>query len=257
MKNRMKEKLDSGKQVIGTFFELGSEEAIECLGYTGLDFIIVDSEHGPFGIESTMKFIRASEVVGLTPLVRVSDISRPSILKNLDIGAMGLVVPCVETVDEVRKLVEWAKYSPVGKRGYFKARPAGYGEKDFSKELEGYFDTCNAETLLIPQCETSGCLENIEEIMSIDGVDGIFIGPFDLSIALGIPAQFDEQVFKDALERILKAAKEYNKPCFIFSPDIQSAKDRIKEGYNAVAVGMDAGFLISSLKSAVNEIKKT
>ncbi|MGM0396856.1 MAG: HpcH/HpaI aldolase family protein [Bacillota bacterium] len=252
----MKKKLDEGNKIIGTFFELGSEEVVESLGYTGLDFIIVDTEHGPFGIESTMNFTRAAEVVGLTTLVRVSDISRPSILRNLDIGAKGLIVPCVETVEEVRNLVEWAKYTPIGKRGYFMARPAGYGQKEFAKDLHGYFETCNRETLLIPQCETMGCLENIEEIMALDGVDGIFVGPFDLSIALGIPAEFEEPKFKNALLRILDAAKENNKYCFTFSPDVNSAKDMFQQGFQGVAVGMDAGFLINSVKSAVNEINE-
>ena len=250
----MKIKLDEGKNVLGTFFELGSEEVVESLGYTGLDFIIVDTEHGPYNPETTARFTRAAEVVELTTLVRVTDISRPSMLRNLDIGAKGLIVPCVETVDEVKKLVEWSKYAPVGKRGYFKARSAGYGEKDFAKDLTEYFQTCNRETLLIPQCETVGCLENIEEIMSIEGVDGIFVGPFDLSIGLGIPAQFDNPKFKAALDRILKAAKDNNKYSFIFSTDAASARNMFEMGYQGVAVGMDAGFLISSVKSAVNEI---
>ncbi len=250
----MKRKLDEGKNVLGTFFELGSEEVVESLGYTGLDFIIVDTEHGPYNPETTARFTRAAEVVQLTTLVRVTDISRPSMLRNLDIGAKGLIVPCVETVDEVKKLVEWSKYTPVGKRGYFKARSAGYGEKDFAKVLTEYFQTCNRETLLIPQCETVGCLENIEEIMSIEGVDGIFVGPFDLSIGLGIPAQFDNPKFKAALDRILKAAKDNNKYSFIFSTDTASARNMFEMGYQGVAVGMDAGFLIASVKSAVNEI---
>ena len=252
--NDVRMKLDDGKNVLGTFFELGSEEVVEALGYTGLDFIIVDTEHGPYNTESTARFTRAAEVVGLTTMVRVSDISRPSILRNLDIGAKGLIVPCVETVDEVKKLVEWAKYTPVGKRGYFKARSAGYGEKDFAKNLDEYFNTCNRETLLIPQCETIGCLESIEEIMSMDGVDGIFVGPFDLSIGMGIPAQFENPRFKAALNRILKAAKDNNKYAFIFSPDSDSAKNMFKMGYQGVAVNMDAGFLMGAVKSAVKEI---
>lgn len=254
MLNNVKKKLDEGKNVLGTFFELGSEEVVESLGYTGLDFIIVDTEHGPYSVESTTRFTRAAEVVGLTTMVRVSDISRPSILRNLDIGAKGLIVPCVETVDEVRKLVEWAKYTPVGKRGYFKARSAGYGEKDFARNLDEYFATCNRETLLIPQCETIGCLESIEDMMAMDGVDGIFVGPFDLSIGLGIPAQFDDPSFKAALGRILKAAKDNNKYAFIFSPDSNSAKSMFEMGYQGVAVNMDAGFLMGAVKSAVKEI---
>ena len=252
----MKKKLDKGNKVVGTFFELGSEETVECLGYTGLDFIIIDAEHAPFSLENTMKFVRAAEVVDLTALVRISDVTRPSVLRNLDVGAKGLIVPCVETVEEVKKLVEWAKYSPIGKRGYFMARTSGYGQKDFAKNLQDYFDICNRETLLIPQCETLGCLENIEEIMAMEGVDGIFVGPFDLSIALGIPTQFDHPDFKVALERIKKAANDNGKLSFIFSTDAKSTKNLFDQGFHGVAMGMDAGFLINSVKSAVKEITK-
>ena len=201
MKNILKEKLAGGGKALGSFFEIGGETAVEGLGYTGLDYIIIDTEHGPFDVESSINLIRAAELKGLTSFVRVKDISRPAILKNLDIGAMGLVVPCVETVDEAKKLVEWAKYYPLGKRGFFYARKAGYGYEEFSKNIQGYFDTCNRETLLLPQCETKGCLDNIEEIAALDGVDGIFIGPYDLSVGLGIPAQFDKPIFKEEIGR--------------------------------------------------------
>lgn len=255
MKNILKEKLDRGEKALGTFFEVGSEAAIEGLGYTGLDYIIIDTEHGPFGVESTMNFIRAAELKGLTPLVRVMDVSRPSVLKNLDIGAMGLVVPCIETVEEASKLVEWAKYYPVGKRGFFYARKAGYGYEEFSKNVQGYFDICNRETLLLPQCETKGCLDNIEKIAALEGVDGIFIGPYDLSIGLGIPAQFNEPIFIDAIARILKACKDNNKLSFIFTGDPAKANQYFKQGFDSVTVNTDMAFYMAGIKAMVDGIK--
>src|SRR5690554_2604825 len=176
MRNLLKEKMINGEKVIGTFFELGGNTAVECLGISGLDFFIIDTEHGPFDIESSMDFIRTAELSSITPFARIKDISRPSVLKMLDIGAKGLTVPCVESIEQVKSLVEWAKYYPLGKRGFFTARPAGYRYKDFVQSIDSYFRVCNEETLLIPQCETIGCLENIEEIVNINGVDGIFIG---------------------------------------------------------------------------------
>src|SRR5690554_6154691 len=215
MKNLLKEKIKNGNQAIGTFFELGGSTAVECLGISGLDFFIIDTEHGPFDVESSMDFIRTAELSSITPLVKIKDVSRPSVLKMLDIGAKGLIVPCVENIEQVKNLVEWAKYYPLGKRGFFTARPAGYGYKDFVKNIDNYFKVCNEETLLIPQCETIGCLENIEEIAKLEGVDGIFIGPYDLSIAMGKPSQFDDPAFLNAITRILKACKDANKFSFI------------------------------------------
>lgn len=255
MKNLLKEKMIKGEKVLGTFFELGGNTAVECLGLSGLDFLIIDSEHGPFDIESSMDFIRTAELNNITAFARIKDISRPSVLKMLDIGAKGLIVPCVERVDQVKSLVEWAKYYPVGKRGFFMARPAGYGYKSFASNVDEYFKVCNEETLLIPQCETMGCLQNIEEIVNIEGVDGIFIGPYDLSIGMGRPAQFDHPEFIQAIDRILKACKDAGKFSFIYTGSISAAKQYLADGFDGVAYNMDAAVLINAYKSIISEIK--
>jgi 4-hydroxy-2-oxoheptanedioate aldolase len=254
MENLLKKKMLEGGKAVGTFFELGSNTAVECLGYTGLDFIIIDTEHGPFDIETSMDFIRTAELGSVTPLVRIKEISRSAVLKMLDIGARGLIVPCVETPEQVKNLVEWAKYFPVGKRGFFMARPAGYGYEGFAQNVDEYFNTCNEETLLIPQCETMGCLENIEDIVNIEGVDGIFIGPYDLSIGMGKPAQFDDPEFKKAIDRVLKACKAAGKFSFIYTGSNVMAKQYLADGFDAVAANMDAAVYINAYKALVKEI---
>jgi len=255
MKNLLKEKIKKGEKAVGTFFELGSSTAVECLKHTGLDFFIIDTEHGPFDIESSMEFIRTAELGTVTPLARIKEISRPAVLKMLDIGAKGIIVPCVESPEQVKSLVEWAKYHPVGKRGFFMARPAGYGFESFAGNVEEYFKICNEETLLIPQCETSGCLENIEKIVNIDGVDGIFIGPYDLSIGMGKPAQFDAPEFIAAVGRVLKACNAAGKLSFIYTGSNTMAKQYLAQGFDAVAANMDASVFINAYKSLVMEIK--
>lgn len=255
MKNLLKSKILRGEKVIGTFFELGSNTAVECLGISGLDFLIIDTEHGPFETESSMDFIRAAELRNITPFVRIKEISRSSVLKNLDVGAKGLIVPCVETIEQVEKLVEWAKYHPTGNRGFFMARPAGYGHDDFAKNVDEYFETCNNETLLIPQCETMGCLENIESIVNIKGVDGIFIGPYDLSISMGKPAQFDDPEFIDAIARILKACKDAGIFSFIYTGSNAAAKQYFSDGFDGVAIGMDVSILINGYKTLIKEVR--
>lgn len=254
MINLLKQKMLDGQKVIGTFFELGGSTAVECLGISGLDFIIIDTEHGPFDIESSMDFIRAAELRNITSFARIKDISRPSVLKMLDIGAQGLIVPCVESVEQVKKLVEWAKYYPVGKRGFFMARPSGYGFESFAQNVDEYFNICNKETLLIPQCETIECLENIEKIASIEGVDGIFIGPYDLSIGMGKPAQFNDPDFLRAIARILKACKDAGKFSFIYTGSVSAAKQYLSEGFDGVAVSMDANILINAYKALIGEV---
>ncbi|HWR62319.1 MAG TPA: aldolase/citrate lyase family protein [Clostridia bacterium] len=255
MKNLLKEKMQKGEKAVGTFFELGSDTAVECLRHTGLDFFIIDTEHGPFDIESSMGFIRTAELGNVTPLARVREISRSAVLKMLDIGAKGLIVPCVDSLEQVKSLVEWAKYHPVGKRGFFTARPAGYGYESFTRNIDEYFRICNEETLLIPQCETVGCLESIEEIVNTEGVDGIFIGPYDLSIGIGKPAQFDNPEFTGAVARVLKACKAAGKFSFIYTGSNTMAKQYLSQGFDAVAASMDAAVFIDAYRALVSEIK--
>ncbi|MGG1661550.1 HpcH/HpaI aldolase family protein [Brevibacillus sp. NRS-1366] len=255
MENNMKEKMLHGESVLGTFFALGGSTAVECLGISGLDFLVIDTEHGPFDVESSMDFIRVAELRGITPLVRVKDGSRSSILKMLDVGAKGLVVPCIETIDQVKQLVEYGKYYPTGKRGFTYARAAGYGFESFTKNMDEYFKTCNEKTMILPQCETQGCLNHIEEIVNIDGVDGIFIGPYDLSIGMGIPAQFTHPDFVMAIDRILKACKDAGKFSFIYSADSSTAKKYVADGFDGVAISVDAAVYISGFKSIIKEVR--
>lgn len=255
MKNKLKEKLLLGDKVLGTFFHLGSNTAVECLGLSGLDFFIIDTEHGPFDVETSMDFIRTAELGNITPFVRIKDVTRTSVLKMLDAGAKGLIIPCVDTVEQVRNIVEWGKYYPLGRRGFFPGRPSGYGFKNFALSLDNYFKTCNEETLLIPQCETIGFLNNIEEIVNIDGVDGIFIGPYDLSIAMGKPAQFNDPEFLEAVSRVLKACKKAKKFSFIYTGSNDAARNYFEEGFDGVAINFDAAIYISAYKNIIKGIK--
>jgi 4-hydroxy-2-oxoheptanedioate aldolase len=255
MKNILKEKMERGVPVLGTFFELGSATAVECLGLAGLDFLIIDTEHGPFEVESTMDFVRAAILRGIDPMVRVKDHTRASILKMLDIGATGLIIPCVETVEQVKKIVEYGKFYPLGRRGVAMTRDGGFGfDEHASGNINEYFRIANNETLIIPQCETKGCLDNIEEIASIEGVDGIFIGPYDLSIALGKPAQFSDLEFTAAIDRILKACKDAGKFAFIYGNSVDASKKYFKDGFNGVAFEMDVISLIKAYKSLICQI---
>ena len=123
MENTVLEKFHQGRQSLGTFSAIGSPLAVESLRYTGLDYVIVDTEHSPAGIESAAAQIAAAQGAGLTALARANEISRTAVLRLLDVGAQGVVVPCVETVEEVRELVRYAKFAPLGNRGF--CRPCG------------------------------------------------------------------------------------------------------------------------------------
>lgn len=256
MKNAVKEKLAAGKKVIGTFLELGGMPAVECLAISGLDYMIIDCEHGPYDVADAVNFVRAAELKGITPFLRVSDITRPAILKMLDIGAQGLIIPCVETVDQVRQIVEFGKYAPIGKRGFYFNRTADYGYSEDAVTIENLLAVSNDSVMLIPQCETVGCLESIEEIAALEGVDGIFIGPYDLSISMGITGQFQHPDFQQALIRIQKACQAAGIPVFIFAANPDTASAYFARGIEGVAYGTDLAVLIEGYRSVLRQIRR-
>lgn len=257
MKNLFLEKTKKGEKTIGTFLEMGVSTVAETLARSNLDYILIDSEHGPFGVESTMDMIRNIELHNCTPFVRVSDSSRTAILKMLDIGAKGIIIPQVHSIQEIYKIVEYGKYFPVGQRGVALSRGAGFGYAEHAKgNINSYFEICNKETLLIPQCETLGCLEEIEEIAKVEGIDGIFVGPYDLSVAMGMPTEFDNPKFIAAIDRILKAVKDAGKFAIIYCADAPLATKRLKQGFDSVTVGQDANFYVDAVNQMISDIEK-
>ena len=254
MANRVLEKFRAGEKSLGTFTHLLSAPAIEAMAYTGLDYVIIDMEHSPIGAEHAAELVGVASGAGLAPFVRVDELSRSPILKMLDVGAAGLIVPQLETVEQARQLVGWAKFAPVGNRGYCPSRDGGWGlDENYAGGMSGYMDWANRNTLLIPQCETAGCLEHIEEIVAIEGVDGIFIGPFDLSIALGIPGRFDDPRHIAAVERVRLACERANKPCIMFCGSAEAAAGYFAQGFTSVTVSLDISILIDAAK-AVSDI---
>lgn len=254
--NKLRKMANDHQPALGTFVELGGANVVEALGQTGLDFIIVDNEHGPFDVETSLECIRAAESSGLTALCRVREIARPAVLKLLDQGAAGLIVPYIETVEQVQKLIEFGKYAPIGKRGYSGSRKDRWGYANpAGLPLSEQMKYWNEETLLIPQCETVGCLEHIEEIVALEGVDGIFVGPFDLSISMGIPGEFQNPRMIAAFERIIKACKEAGKLSMIFTAREDWIQDYYKMGFDMVTYGMDASMMVNGFRKLVAEQK--
>lgn len=238
--NTLLEKKKSGQVSCGTFTQMKSTVAIECMGTTGLDYVLIDSEHATMTSEFIAEAITAADAAGITPLVRVNSLTRDTILHPLDAGAKGLIVPAIETPEEVRLLVKYAKFTPVGSRGYAPTRDGRWNLEELTADgIAAYMKQQNQETLLLPQCETLGCLEHLDEIVSIDGVDGIFVGPLDLSIAMGIPMKLDDPRMQDAILHILQTCKKYGKLAAIYCNDANAAKKYAAMGFDSVTIGLD------------------
>lgn len=255
MENKLKRKLQNGEKPIGMFFDTASEYLMECLGRTGLDFVIIDNEHSPIEAETSARLIRIAELSGLTPLCRVRDSSRPAILKLLDVGAQGLIIPNVHTAEQVRDIISYARFYPIGQRGFCPSRKDGWGFDGLGSVPET-MEHFNRETLIIPQCETVGALEHIEEIASLSGVDGIFVGPFDLSISMGIPGDFANPAFQAALTRIINACRAAGKWCVFFTGSVEGIADGFARGFDGMAYSLDAAVFIEAVKERVERARQ-
>lgn len=253
--NKVKQKLLGGEKLIGAFLNLESPAVAEILGLLGYDFVLIDTEHGPGDAESAQDIIRAALLRDITPMVRVRQLDRSSILKMLEVGAEGLLIPFVKSAAEVRQIVQYAKYTPIGEKGFGYSRKTGYGLEKEIKDLDMFFAWSNENTLVIPQCETVQCLEHIEEIAAIDGVDGVFVGPFDLSVSMGIPGQTEHPDFIAATERIVKACKKAGKFCMVFSMLPEQAKKYFDAGFDGIAAS-DVRFMSDGAGSLIKDIKK-
>ncbi|CAA9283696.1 MAG: 2,4-dihydroxyhept-2-ene-1,7-dioic acid aldolase [uncultured Chloroflexia bacterium] len=195
-------------QMLGLFAGIPSPAMIEMAAFAGFDFVVIDNEHGPASIETTEHLIRAARSAGIVPIVRVSRADPAEILRSLDIGASGIQVPQINEAAQARLVVTAAKYPPAGNRGAaFSTRAAGWGFQGGAAHLE----RSNAQTLVITHIETVDAVRNLDEMLSVSGVDVLFIGPTDLSVSMGYPGRPDhpevQQTIADCIRRITAAGK--------------------------------------------------
>ena len=256
MLNKLKDAIEKKHYAVGTFLGAANPSIVEIMGYTGLDFVVIDTEHGPYDTMPMSDLIQAAESKGLSPVVRIADITHKEMQRAVDNGAEGIIIPCLKSIEDFRKAVDLGKFAPLGNRGFIKGRGSGFGNEPWaSGTLTEYMRSSNEKVLLLPQCETREALENIEEIVQIEGIDGIFIGPFDLSICMGIPGQFDAPEFREAVDRILRVCKQSGKLCMTFTSTAEEARMYIKKGFDAIANSMDTIVIAQAYKSMVEDIR--
>jgi len=204
-KNALKEKLDRGELTLGLFVPFYAPPLVEIIGYAGLDFVVVDNEHGCFTDAQIEELVRAAEVSGVTPMVRVS-YDPASIQKALDRGARGVQVPMVNTKADAEAVVRKAKFPPVGTRGAaYSVRAAKFGNLS-GKE---YLDAADANTLVSVHIETMEAVKNFDEITNVPGINIAFIGPTDLSVSMGYKAEGpNHPEVKAMIEDLLRRGRE-------------------------------------------------
>ncbi len=198
--NPVKEKILNGGTAYGVFCNLYSPMIVELVGHIGFDFALIDTEHGPAGVESCEHMVRAADSVGLPAFIRVAMNIRQNILRYLDIGALGVMLPQISTRAEAEAVVEAVKYPPQGRRGLAAVRAADYG---LTTTLKDYTIKANQETLVVVQIETMDAVNNLDEFLSIEGIDIFFIGPADLSASMGYVGEPNHPEAQAMIEKLV------------------------------------------------------
>ena len=251
MKN-LKDKLKKKKITIGSWITLNDPAVAEIMAQAGFDWLAVDMEHSGLSFCDAQEIIRVIGLYEVTPLVRVMKNDSSMIKKFMDAGAHGVIVPMVNSKDDAQRAVDAVKYPPLGTRGVGLTRAQNY-----SLDLESYIEWNQKDSIVIVQVEHIKAVENLEEIMSVKGVDGFIIGPYDLSGSLGCPGDFSDPKFKQALKEIYAKSKRsgYLMGQHVVEPRSELVEEKIKEGVKFIGFGTDFLFLGEHVKSCLKKIK--
>ena len=225
---------------IGTWLQINNPTAAEVLANAGYEWIAIDIEHTDIDIVSLTALLRGMYGRGAAPIARVSTNDVIEIRRALDVGAAGVLVPFVSTADQARRAVAAARYPPSGVRGFSFCRANNWGT-DFSSEAQ----SANDNVAVVIMIESKEGVENIEDIAAVDGLDAVFIGPYDLSGSYGIPGQIQAPVVRDACHRVIEACRRANKAVglLVVRPTPEAVRQALEDGFTLICVGIDTVFL--------------
>jgi len=252
-KNKVKDLILQGETVLGTWLdELRSPAVAQLLAAAGLDFLIVDMEHGPYNLETMADIVRMARQVDITPIVRIPDLTWERVGRVLDAGAQGLMLPRVERPAEAEAFVSYLKYPPAGRRGM----AAGLGNTDFQwVNTQEYIDFINHEILVIIQIETQAAVENLEALAGVAGVDVLFIGPEDLSIALGFAGQPGHPQVAETIEKIVATADRHHIRPGIHTSDSAALPALRAQGMRLITYASDVEFIYTGAQQGVRALR--
>lgn len=249
--NRAKKLLQQGKPTLGSWLCVSSCISAEAMSYVGFDWLVVDMEHSPHSFETVENMIRTLERTDVTPMARVAWNDPVLMKKVLDRGAMGVVVPWVNSREEAMAAVRGCMYPPKGLRGIGGGRTTRFDLDDGQ-----YMREANDNILVVVQIETETAINRLDEILSVEGVGAAFIGPADLSASLGIFGQLDNPKFEDAAMKVLEAGRRHNVPVGMHLSSPSMVGRRINQGFRFMALADDIEHMINGAKQAFSEVER-
>ena len=250
--NPIKTGLKAGKSYIGTFAKMTDASVVELFAYCGFDYFIVDNEHSQMSKESMLNLLRAADISGIIPIVRVRENSRSQILQALDAGALGIMVPETSTAAEVKHVIDSALYAPEGCRGYTASnRAAGYGNMDAAE----YAKLANKNVMTIAYCETVEAIENLDAMLAVPHLDVLWIGPMDLSQALGVTGQPKHPKVVAAMDDIIARCRKAGIAVGTISADAEVTQDLLRSGVQLIGLSSDQAMIVNAGKRFLKEIR--
>ncbi|MHC4169045.1 MAG: HpcH/HpaI aldolase family protein [Planctomycetota bacterium] len=238
--------------VFGPFSKTSDPAIVETLGCAGFDFIILDMEHGPNSIETVQNLIRAAQLSAMAPIVRVPSGDYEIIGKALDVGAGGVQVPQISCAEDVRAAVEHAKFAPRGMRGVCRfVRAAGYS----SMKKADYFRRAN-EALVIIQIEGQAAIDNLDEILAVEGIDIVFVGPYDLSQSLGVPGEVEHPLVVEKMKEIVEVCLGKNVFVGNFTETVAQTEMWTAQGLRYMSYSVDVGIVYEAGKALLSDFNR-
>ena len=249
----LRKKVLAGEYVYGMMIRQGRDPGTPAIfAAAGYDFIFIDMEHGNYSMETVADLIRGCKSVDVAPVIRVPHLETHFISRVLDAGAEGIMVPMTSQREQAERIVKYSKYTPLGMRGF--GNQTGQTDYKGVKTLE-FMKEANEHTLIIAQIETKEAIDRVEEILDVNGIDVALIGPNDLSISLGVPDQMESDVMKQAIGRVVEAAKKKGKSSGIHVGNVSMVRNWRSKGMNVLAYSTDIAFMYSASKSALDQLK--
>jgi 2-keto-3-deoxy-L-rhamnonate aldolase RhmA len=235
--NPIKQALSEGRAVIGTMIVQARAPAfIQLFAEYGLDFVFIDMEHGSYSLETAANLVQVARLSGITPLVRVCETGYQWYARLLDAGAQGIMTPRVESPQQVREIVRYTKYPPLGQRGFSRlAGHVNYTEIDFGS----FVSYANENLLNIIQIESSTAVDHLEDILAAPGIDVILVGPDDLALSMGVTGNTRHQVVEQALDRIFAACEGHHIPWGLHLPDAGRLETWLRRGMKFATFSSD------------------
>ncbi len=249
MKESFGKALSAKHLLAGLNVQCSAAEYLEVIACSGLDWAFIDCEHSAITLPE-LRLVLQLFRNRIYAAVRIADQSETAIKQALDLGADGLIIPQVNSAEQLEKIISYSKYFPVGQRSVGSFRAHGYG-----KSFESYLQCANEDTAIIALIENIEGVRNIDSIVRVPGLSAVFIGPFDLSASLGLPGKVNEPVVQDAIERIRLACVSVDISLGIYCADPSKSVALRANGYNLLSYSSDLGLFSAALDSCVEKIK--